>query len=186
VTSAPHRSCTSTRTPGPGPSRTFIGKSKTDARRWAEGEGGHHPSPCGQRWMSPGTCQERFASLRDGLRPHLTEPVRRPPAPPELLMRLGLHTATRRGCRPVPRFYGLAGPCFSTTLRPARTRQDLPCTSAGEPRTPVDRRAISVQLAPATSGLSRSLADTPARRSGHVKGRSRTDSQADSTGLALP
>jgi hypothetical protein len=26
--------------------------------------------------MSPGTCQERFASLRDGLRPHLTEPVR--------------------------------------------------------------------------------------------------------------
>jgi hypothetical protein len=28
--------------------------------------------------MSPATCQERFASLRDGLRPHLTEPVRRP------------------------------------------------------------------------------------------------------------
>jgi hypothetical protein len=27
-------------------------------------------------WQSPGTCQERFASLRDGLRPHLTEPVR--------------------------------------------------------------------------------------------------------------
>jgi hypothetical protein len=54
-------------------------KSRTDARRWAEGEGGDHPSPSGQRWMSPGTCQERFASLRDGLRPHLTEPVRRPP-----------------------------------------------------------------------------------------------------------
>jgi uncharacterized protein DUF4375 len=27
-------------------------------------------------------------------------------------------------------------PCFSATLRPTRTRQDLPCTSAGEPRTP--------------------------------------------------
>ena len=27
-------------------------------------------------------------------------------------------------------------PCFSTTLRPTRTRQDLPCTSAAEPRTP--------------------------------------------------
>jgi hypothetical protein len=43
-------------------------------------------------------------------------------------------------------------------------------------------RAISVQLAPATSGLSRSLADTPTRRSGHVERRSRTDSQADSAG----
>ena len=53
------------------------GRSRTDARRWAEGEGAHHPSPSGQRWVSPGTCQERFASLRDGLRPHLTEPVRR-------------------------------------------------------------------------------------------------------------
>jgi hypothetical protein len=42
------------------------------------------------------------------------------------------------------------------------------------------RRAISVQLTPATSGLSRSLADTPTRRSGHVERRSRTDSQADS------
>jgi hypothetical protein len=31
-------------------------------------------------------------------------------------------------------------PCFSTTLRPTRTRQDLPCTSAGEPRTPMDRK----------------------------------------------
>ena len=69
-----------------------------------------------------------------------------------------------------------------TPYRPTRTWQDLPCTSAGEPRTPVYRRAISVQLAPATSGLSRSLADTPTRRSGHVEGRSRTDSQADSAG----
>jgi hypothetical protein len=62
----------STRGQGPTPTR-----SRTDARRWAEGEGGHHPSPSGQRWMSPRTCQERFASLRDGLRPHLTEPLRR-------------------------------------------------------------------------------------------------------------
>jgi hypothetical protein len=51
-------------------------RSKADARRWAEGEGGHHPSPFGQAWKSPRTCQERFASLRDGLRPHLTEPLR--------------------------------------------------------------------------------------------------------------
>jgi hypothetical protein len=50
----------------------------------------------------------------------------------------------------------------------------------GGPRTACDRRAISVQLAPATSGLSRSLADTPTRRSGQVEGRSRTDSQVDS------
>lgn len=35
-------------------------------------------SPNRQRewWASPGTCQERFASLRDGLRPLLTESVR--------------------------------------------------------------------------------------------------------------
>ena len=34
-------------------------------------------TPAVKSWRSPGTCQERFASLRDGLRPHLTEPVRR-------------------------------------------------------------------------------------------------------------
>jgi len=34
-------------------------------------------APVPDGWRSPGTCQERFASLRDGLRPHLTEPVRR-------------------------------------------------------------------------------------------------------------
>jgi len=44
------------------------------------------------------------------------------------------------------------------------------------------RRAISVPLAPVTSGLSRSLADTPPRRSGHVTGSDGTDSQADSAG----
>jgi hypothetical protein len=43
---------------------------------------------------------------------------------------------------PDPRVW-LRSPRFFTPYRPARTRQDLPCTSAGEPRTPV----IVVQLA---------------------------------------
>jgi hypothetical protein len=42
------------------------------------------------------------------------------------------------------------------------------------------RRAISGPLTPVTSGLSRSLADTPYCRSGHVTGPDGTDSQADS------
>jgi hypothetical protein len=42
------------------------------------------------------------------------------------------------------------------------------------------RRAISGPLTPVMSGLSRSLADTPPRRSGHVTGPDGTDSQADS------
>ena len=42
------------------------------------------------------------------------------------------------------------------------------------------RRAISGPLTPVTSGLSRSLADTPPRRSGHVTSPDGTDSQADS------
>ena len=41
-----------------------------------------------------------------------------------------------RGCRPVPRFVWLRSPRFFTPHRPTRTRQDLACTSAGEPRTP--------------------------------------------------
>jgi hypothetical protein len=44
------------------------------------------------------------------------------------------------------------------------------------------RRAISGPLTPVTSGLSRSLADTSPRRSGHVTGPDGTDSQADSAG----
>jgi hypothetical protein len=51
-------------------------------------------------------------------------------------------------------------------------------TSTG--RTAV-RRAISGPLTPVTSGLSRSLADTLPRRSGHVTGPDGTDSQADSS-----
>jgi hypothetical protein len=41
-------------------------------------------------------------------------------------------------------------------------------------------RAISGPLTPVTRGLSRSLADSPTRRSGHVTGPVDTDSQADS------
>ena len=44
----------------------------------------------------------------------------------------------------------------------------------------------NLNLAPATSGLSRSLTCTRTRRSGHVERRSRTGSQADGTGSLLP
>ena len=44
------------------------------------------------------------------------------------------------------------------------------------------RRAISGPLTPVTKGLSRSLADSPPRRSGHVTGPDGTASQADSAG----
>jgi hypothetical protein len=44
------------------------------------------------------------------------------------------------------------------------------------------RRAISGPLTPVTRGLSRSLADTQPRRSGHVTGPDGTASQADSAG----
>jgi hypothetical protein len=47
------------------------------------------------------------------------------------------------------------------------------------------RRAISGPLTPVKSGLSRSLADTPNRRSGHVTGPDGTDSQADSASSIL-
>jgi hypothetical protein len=41
--------------------------------------------------LSPGTCQERFASLRDGLRPHLTEPVRQVARAGTVPERSGIH-----------------------------------------------------------------------------------------------
>src|SRR5579864_7086954 len=44
------------------------------------------------------------------------------------------------------------------------------------------RRAISGPLTPVTSAPSRSLADTPSRRSGCMTGPDGTDSQADSAG----
>ena len=59
---------------------------------------------------------------------------------------------------------------------PPRTPRRMGC------RHSQDRRAISVQLTPVTSGLSRSLADTRTHGSGYVEGWSRTDSQADSAG----
>ena len=48
-----------------------------------------------------------------------------------------------------------------------------------------NRRAISGPLNPVTSGLSRSLADTPPRWSGHVTGPDGTDSQADKSTVGL-
>ena len=42
---------------------------------------------------------------------------------------------TRGLAPPYPRVW-LRSPRFFTPYRPTRTRQDLPCTSAGEPRTP--------------------------------------------------
>jgi hypothetical protein len=57
-----------------------------------------------------------------------------------------------------------------------------PAISAG--RTTV-RRAISGPLTSVMSGLSRSLADSPLRRSGHVTGPDGTDSQADSASSIL-
>jgi hypothetical protein len=46
-------------------------------------------------------------------------------------------------------------------------------------------RAISGPLTPVTSGLSRSLADSPLRRSDHLTGPDGTDSQADSASSIL-
>ena len=45
-----------------------------------------------------------------------------------------------------------------------------------------DRRAISVPLTPVKTGISRSLADSQLRSSGHVKAPEGPDSQADSAG----
>ena len=84
---------------------------------------------------------------------------------------------------PDPAAYGLSPPLFQPLTAYAARGRIFPAPARGIPHP--DRRAISVQLAPATSGLSRSLADTPTRRSGHVKGRSRTDSQADHA-VSLP
>jgi hypothetical protein len=38
------------------------------------------------------------------------------------------------GCRPGPRCVWAVAPAVSTPHHPTRTRQDLPCTSAGRPR----------------------------------------------------
>ena len=53
-------------------------------------------------------------------------------------------TVTRGLAAPVPRFVWLRSPRFFTPHRPTRTRQDLPCTSAGEPRTPSWRSMLTI------------------------------------------
>ena len=115
---------------------------------------------------------------------------------PELLMRLGVAASKLavallavRLSRPSPPCRGQAargrfarldhGP-KDGSYRGGREDQDA-AISAG--RTAV-RRAISGPLTPVMSGLSRSLADTSPRRSGHVTGPDGTDSQADSLGSA--
>ena len=62
-----------------------------------------------------------------------------------------------------------------------QTHREDQDAAISEGRTAV-RRAISGPLTPVASGLSRSLACTPPRRSGHVTGPDGTDSQADSAG----
>ena len=46
------------------------------------------------------------------------------------------HAVLRRGCRPGPRGVWAVAPAVSTPHCLRATRQDLPCTSPGEPRTP--------------------------------------------------
>ena len=76
-----------------------------------------------------------------------------------------LESGPGEGSRPrAPRVW-LRSPRFFTPYRPTRTRQDLPCTGAGDPA-PHGWRAINVPLAPVMSGLSRSLAATFQGRSG--------------------
>ena len=80
------------------------------------------------------------------------------------------------GLAPDPRVW-FRSPRFFTPYRPTRTRQDLPCTNAGEPAPPdggfdvTGRRAISGPLTPANRGLSRSLTDGLVRRSSRVETR---------------
>jgi hypothetical protein len=93
-----------------------------------------------------------------------------------------LESDPRGGSRPpCPRVW-FRSPRFFTPYRPTRTRQDLPYTSAGEPRTP-GWRAINVPLAPVTRGCLTVIRGRPASQVSQHKGRNRTDSQADSTSL---
>jgi hypothetical protein len=67
---------------------------------------------------------------------------------------------------------------------PYRPRQDLPCTSAGDPA-PYGWRAISVPLALVMSGLSRSVAEPFQCRPGLARSSHRSASQADSASSIL-
>jgi hypothetical protein len=61
--------------------------------------------------------------------------------------------AARRGCRPGPRGVWAVAPAVSTPHCLRGTRQDLPCTSTGRPRTP--SRPSSGPLDPVRSGQPR-------------------------------
>ena len=74
-----------------------------------------------------------------------------------------------RGSRPRAPVYGSGRPAFHP-YRPTRMRQDLPCTSAGNPA-PHRWRAISVPLASVNGGSSRSVAETFQRRPGRYEAR---------------
>ena len=56
--------------------------------------------------------------------------------PAHVELRIRGHAVPRRGCRPGPRGVWAVAPAVSTPHCLRGTRQDLPCTSPGEPRTP--------------------------------------------------
>jgi hypothetical protein len=87
--------------------------------------------------------------------------------------------AARRDCRPGPHGVWAVAPAVSTPHRLRGTRQDLPCTSAGNPAPRV--RAISGPLDPVTSGSPRSSPDTSPKQVRLHGSLDRSDSQADSS-----
>ena len=102
----------------------------------------------------------------------------------------GVVLLAARLSRPSPPCQGQAARGRFASLDTAATARGLAAIEedGGEPgaairagRTAV-RRAISGPLTPVMSGVSRSLADTPPRRSGRVTGPDGTASQADSAG----
>jgi hypothetical protein len=152
-----------------GPSRLGpVGEGRSDGgvlhlhprsqARYPEGGRRREDEPPGEGWRVRANTRRRRA------------PGRRGPGEP-----------SRRGSRPGPPCMAPVAPLFHPLPSCADAAGSSLHQRGGTPH-PCNRRAISVQLATATSGLSRSLADTPTRRSGHVEGRSRTDSQADSAG----
>ena len=112
---------------------------------------------------------------------HNRTPADSPDAWHETTDQKGTHLQGRAAA-PDPAAYGLSPPLFQPLTAYAARGRIFPAPARGNP---APLRAISVQLAPATSGLSRSLADTPTRRSGHVEGQSRTDCQTDSTATGI-
>ena len=106
------------------------------------------PVACPMRWSTRGhngysraTTQHRNLARRTWTR------TRRRPDKEEV-------TGSHPGCRPAPRGVWAVAPAVSTPHCLRGTRQDLPCTSAGNPAP--RGRAFSVPLAPVTSGSPRS------------------------------